>query len=388
VPDGEVFFLTPSFVGAAARAADLEPALMSAMMAAARRIAGTPLARALAWHVHQRLFWAPRIRAAEVEIWPVPTAVAGVNAGMLYLLALLGALPEARALHRAHGVPGSVARDTLRDLQRWAEHYRRHRGVWGIAPAQLPWFRLHMRGELYELGRLQFQPDRWRVAARAYRHRTSGAVTALSEDGVRYTIAGLRAEAGENDPEGNWIARLESEPEWVIGHQITPMGRAERELSRLPRADWAEALVPGDPVLQLHIPSGAPLDLEACRRALEAAPRFFSTHFPDRPLVAFACKSWLLDPRLDGLLPPGANLVRFQRQMYLVPLPGNQEDALEWVFDGEQADLAAAPRDTLLRRAVLNHLEKGGQLGGGGCFLFPEDLPAWGTEMYRRAYVP
>ncbi|HXT34515.1 MAG TPA: hypothetical protein VN837_02965, partial [Chloroflexota bacterium] len=116
--------------------------------------------------------------------------------------------------------------------------------------------------------------------------------------------------------------------------------------------------------------------------------RFFSTHFPDRPLVAFACKSWLLDPLLDGLLPPGANLVRFQRQMYLVPLPGNQEDALEWVFDGKQANLAVAPRDTSLRRAVLIHIEKGGQLRGGGCFLFPEDLPAWGTAMYRRAYVP
>jgi len=387
MPNGELFFLDPSFLAAAAQEAALEPDLTSALIAAARRIAGKPLGRALVWHVYHRLFRAPRYSAAEVRTWPVPTALIGDDAGLLYLLALLGALPEARTLHRAHGVPGSVVRDTLHDLQRWAAHYRRHRGIWGVAPAQLPWFRLHMRGELYDLGRLQFQPDRWRVAARAYRHRISGAVTAMSEDGVRYTAAGLRAESGETDLDRTWIARLHSGPRWVIGHRITPMGAARKELTRLARADWAAALVPGDPVLQLHVPRGTPLDLEACRRALEAAPRFFATCFPEWRFVAFACQSWLLDPRLDALLAPTTNLVRFQRQMYLVPLAGNQEDALEWVFDGQQADLGRAPRDTSLRRAVLNHLEAGGELGGGGCFLFPEDQPAWGTDVYRRSYV-
>jgi hypothetical protein len=387
MPTGELFLLDPSFVWAAAREAALDPDLELALTAAARRLAGNPLARALAWHVYHRLFRAPRFSAAEVRTWPVLTALLGEDAGLLYILALLGALPEARALHRAHGVPESVVRVTLHDLQRWADHYRRHRGTWGVAPAELPWFRLHMRGDLYDLGRLQFQPDRWSIAARAFRHRTSGAVIALSEAGVRYTAHGLRAADGEDGSDKTWTARLAWEPDWVIGHRITPMGMARKEVTHLARADWAEALVPGDPVLQLHIPRAAPLDLEACRRSLEAALRFFASHFPNWPFVAFACESWLLDPRLDALLAPAANLVRFQRQMYLVPKVGNQADSLEWVFDGHQGDLARAPRDTSLRRAVLNHLEAGGELSGGGCFLFPEDLPAWGTDTYRRGYV-
>src|SRR6185437_844244 len=49
MPDGEVFFLDPSFVAAAARQAELDPDLECAMLSAARRIAGNPLARALVW---------------------------------------------------------------------------------------------------------------------------------------------------------------------------------------------------------------------------------------------------------------------------------------------------------------------------------------------------
>jgi hypothetical protein len=34
---------------------------------------------------------------------------------------------------------------------------------------------------------------------------------------------------------------------------------------------------------------------------------------------------------------------------------------------------------------VLDHLLSGGHFRGGGCFLLPEDLPAWDTDVYRRA---
>lgn len=384
-PSGALFFLMPSFVAMVGQEAGLSPNLVAAMSGAAARIAEDPLACALAWHIHYRLFHLPRFPREEVDRWLLPFDLLPQDAGLLFLLALCGGVPDALAFHRAHGVPSSVSRETLRDLERWANHYRRHHGEWGIEPSLLRWFRLHMRGELYDLGRLQFQPTRWTMAAWVFRHRVSGRVVALAEDGVRFGPDGLRIDPDEApDSPGAWTARLALDADWAIGHPITPRGAAQQEVVRLPRAEWDEALVPGDLVLDLHIPRGAPLDLEACRRSLEEAPRFFAAHFPERPFVAFACHSWLLDPQLADLLPPSTNLVRFQRQMYLIPTVGDQEDTLYRIFDGVPADLKTAPRDTSLRRAVLDHLGPGGTLGGGGCFLFPEDLPAWGTDIYNR----
>ncbi|MFG3285940.1 acyltransferase domain-containing protein [Streptomyces sp. NPDC048111] len=74
------------------------------------------------------------------------------------VLVAVAALPSTRAYHQERGIPDDVARRTLADLGRHiALHHRRH-GNGGLSvPA---WLRLHLRGEIYQLGRLQFQRSR------------------------------------------------------------------------------------------------------------------------------------------------------------------------------------------------------------------------------------
>lgn len=385
LPAGPLFFLDAPYVALAAQDADLDPDLATALLVAALRIDADPLARSLAWHVYYRLFRDPSLDRAATSRWPSLRPLLDDDAGLLYPLALFGGMPELRALYHEHAVPEQVACETLHDVQRWATHHRRRHGRWGIEPIHLTWFRLHLCGALYSLGRLQFELGSWTLPARAFRHRASGAVTALSDDGVRYRADGMRDGAGGvQDPIGTWAARLELTPAWAVGHRITPDGCADRAETRLSLAEWRQALAPGDAVLHLHIPRGAPLDLDVCRRSLEQALRFFPAHFPAHPFVAFACESWLLDDQIGALLSPTSNLVRFQRQFYLLPVDGTDDETLDWVFDGVPDDLAAAPRDTSLRRAVLDHLGDGGHFHSGGCFLLPEDLPAWGADVYRR----
>ncbi|MER5211546.1 acyltransferase domain-containing protein [Streptomyces sp. NPDC002838] len=70
----------------------------------------------------------------------------------------VAALPHTRAYHRQRGIPADVSRRTLADLGRnMAVHRRRH----GRAGVQAPrWLTHHFRGELYQLGRLQFERAR------------------------------------------------------------------------------------------------------------------------------------------------------------------------------------------------------------------------------------
>ncbi|MDN0194882.1 acyltransferase domain-containing protein [Streptomyces sp. S.PNR 29] len=70
----------------------------------------------------------------------------------------VAALPHTRAYHRERGIPADVTRRTLADLGRNIAAHRRRTGGAGMKTPR--WLTLHFRGELYQLGRLQFQRAR------------------------------------------------------------------------------------------------------------------------------------------------------------------------------------------------------------------------------------
>lgn len=384
LPPGAPFFLERSYVLDAGPQAALRPQLVEAMTRGAQRISSDDAARRLAWHVYHRLFVVPA-PSREVQGWPLPTALLNEDAGLLYLLTLFGGLRTLRELYQAHRVSDQIATYTLHDVQRWADHYARHHTGMGIAAGNLPWLLNFLRGEIFALGRLQFEPGEWDLEAHVFRHVATGEMTALSE-AVRYRADGQRDGAGGvYESEGVWTAHLDLGAEHVTGYRIRPNGHIHSHEVRLRRAEWLEVLAPGDPVLNIHIPVGGRLDMDACRESLEEALRFFSEHFPELPFKVFACDSWLLDTQLEEWLPESSNLVRFQRQFYLLPVVSNGLAAFDYVFDGVPPDLRKAPRDSALRRGILDHVLAGGRLRGGGGFLLPQDVPAWGTDVYRQA---
>jgi hypothetical protein len=80
-------------------------------------------------------------------------------------------------------------------------------------------------------------------------------------------------------------------------------------------------------------------------------------------------------------MPPDSNIVRFQREFYLYPHPGSPDFLWSYVFGEKYKDVAAAPRDTALRSAVLDWLEAGNELFDlPGVMLHGPDQ--WGTQPY------
>jgi GNAT-like C-terminal domain/N-acyltransferase N-terminal domain len=79
----------------------------------------------------------------------------GPVARYFHVLVFAAALPFVRAYHGGLGVPDDVSRRTLADLGR---HMAVHRRRWGTGGLHAPfWIRLHFTGQIYDLGRLQFQ---------------------------------------------------------------------------------------------------------------------------------------------------------------------------------------------------------------------------------------
>jgi hypothetical protein len=207
-----------------------------------------------------------------------------------------------------------------------AVHRRRH-GRGGIQTPQ--WLAHHFRGELYQLGRLQF--ERGRLGA-----RTARTIAAAS---------GRDMAAGQDVTGGEGVAR---------GQVVTD----------------GQDVAAGAPCLNLHIPDfHGPLTPAACDQSVAWAREFFARHFPEEPYETGVCYSWLLDPQLKRYLPADSNIVRFQERFRTAgedPEPADREP-VQFVFGDPDLPLEDLPRRTSVERAIGDHLRAGGHwyIGAG-----------------------
>jgi hypothetical protein len=212
----------------------------------------------------------------------------------------LATMPATADWHLRRGIPAPVSAAAFADLSRHMAIYRRMYGETGFDEPF--WLLTHLRGLIYEFGRLQYNL--------------------------------LRVEGG-------WL----SPRCWYDEAQASALGTGFR---------------PGDDAIGVHIPEGEPLTPQACADSLDAARAFFGRYFPSPTRRLAICESWLLDDQLTEYLPADSNIIRFQREFALVPawLPGDK-DVAQFVFRRAVDDLAGVPQRTVLQRAILGHLKGG-----------------------------
>ncbi|GAA3131104.1 acyltransferase domain-containing protein [Streptomyces rectiviolaceus] len=124
------------------------------LVALRRRLVGDPEAR---WLLDRSLAGTVRDmgKPGAGPQYPALPVELGALGTFFYVYVFVAALPYVRAYHRSHGIPDDISRRTLADLGRHIAVHRRARGGPGLLHPS--WNSLHFRGELYQLGRLQFQ---------------------------------------------------------------------------------------------------------------------------------------------------------------------------------------------------------------------------------------
>ena len=387
MPPSGPSFLEPDEFTASREFLDLPEEADELLLTAARCVRETPALLHLAWHCYRLLFEHHSYPGGRIAQWPSLDKHLPGMSGAFYLLIALGVVPLTRSVHRARGIPESIARHSLMDFHEQTDLYRhKHGGAWGVLLKILYWLRNHTTGVLFGLGRLEYMVKPFRGRLQAFRHRETGEVLALAEDGVWFDDQG-HAATGNAASEG-WTSRLAVDDETVTGSPVSPFGVAVRQEVVLPRAAWRRVLAPGDPVLEVHIAAGGGMTPERCKESMRQALDFFPRYFPERPFVGFTCTSWILNPDLAEFYRPSSNMVLWQRELYLFPWSSHGKAGLFSLFGEDEIDLATAPRDTSLRRAVLDHLAAGRPLRNGGMFLLKEDFQHFGSQHYRQHWPP
>ncbi|OPZ86263.1 MAG: hypothetical protein BWY76_01030 [bacterium ADurb.Bin429] len=362
-------FLTDAYLREVAALCDFPEDILPPLAAMLARARGDERLSRLAW-LWRVVLDAHRVEG-EIRRWPSPAGEPLFSTALV-----LAEIPAMLKGHTVRGIPLEVSRATLRDLPLWMRNYRRRFGEWGFD--RLGWMIYHLAGQLYRVGRMQYihKPNPWPVSA--YRHRERGEVAAFFKAPQRCRRDGLiDGTNGVTDSEA-FTALFTEDGARIAGHPITRAGYVQPEPVTLSLADWQRVLCPGDPVLDVHIPADGRMDYDACGASVQAAPAFFARHFPEKPApVAFICYTWLLDAQYAALLPAESNIVRWQREFHAFPVLSDDLDPFFRVFDGKPTDLVAAPRDTALRRAMLDTTLAGKPVRCAGGFILIDGM-TWG----------
>ena len=362
-------FMDPRLVDLLAASTDLDEGLVDALRRTIDIIRPNDSLLRFAWLWRHCLF---EKGTQTPENWYAPQAFGEDFAGMFPLAVLITELPSLLELHKRLGVPEQVTRDTLADIRLWTQHYHRTHGRWGFAEQQ--WLQNHFLRHLFRLGRLEFVAGTYSACYRVYRNGRDGRVMATAEPGIKFRNDGLvDGTTGVVDPEA-WESELTETDGVVRANLISSDGRATRHIVEIRSEEWDVILGRGSKILDVHIPEGAPLDRQACLQSYQMAREFYRRTFPDYSYSGFICKSWLLDPELEKILPEESNIIQFQREFYLMPALSNDSQTFSRVFGERPADLTKAPRDTSLRRAVMDHYLAGNKMSQGFGFIPAEDI--------------
>jgi len=105
-----------------------------------------------------------------------------------------------------------------------------------------------MRGELYQVGRLQFQFGAFAPGFPVFRHRRTDHVLALAGDGLRFRADGqLDGAGGVIDPDTAWIAHFDLGESDIRGVPISPFWRSTARGSQAVSGGLAACPVAGRP---------------------------------------------------------------------------------------------------------------------------------------------
>jgi hypothetical protein len=326
--------------------------------------------------------WAP------LPVDPAIQAAFGEQASMFYVLAYLSALPYVDQKYTRLGVDPQIFRATMYDFRRYLIEFKDVHDHWGYD--QFMWIWRHLDCELFRLGRLQYMLIPFEGGVTALRNRSNGKGIVLADPNTPlradgYAVgAGLkemeREKLGDLKPADAWSPVFEETSQGWTGHPAGRDGRVDRETRFYSKNDWEVWVRHNDWVLDMHIPHKDPLTVEACRDSLCQAYDFFPRIYPERQFKAGFCHTWFFTPQLQYLLPANSTILAFTREFQRYPHAGGPEYLWGFVFGAKYPDPATAPRDTSLRRAVLDWVAEGKELFDIPGLLLLNQPEDWGCD--------
>jgi len=328
-----------------------------------REVRHKPALVMLAWQYYWAMFLPAAIRPWTPVPWfmlPPAPPEQDFAGRMFQAVVILSGIPRYRTEHAARGIPEKISRDNLLGIELWMHNYRQRFGQWGFDRGS--WLANHITDRLVRMQRLEFGLSRFAFGFTLLRERCGEhRVVALADSGLRLRQDGRYQNAqGTPADDPGWGTYLMGNEKTITGYPVVEPNVVAREPVTLDLSQWEVVLQAGDPVLDIHIPARGKMDIAACDESFAQAMTFFPRYYPEHVFKAFTCGSWLVDPQLAQQM-PGSNMAHFAQRYHHLPADGANDGQVYDLGLGGRCPLDKAPKDTTLRRILVEHMGKGGQ---------------------------
>lgn len=114
-----------------------------------------------------------------------------------------------------------------------------------------------------------------------------------------------------------------------------------------------------DKFISIHIPSNSKLTEENVLKSLIDSKIFFKNYYPEYSNAYYRCKSWLISPDLDNLLPPTSNIIKFKNLFDIKSEDYSSTTYISWIYNKKYEDYSMLPENTTLQRNLKKYLLEG-----------------------------
>jgi hypothetical protein len=272
----------------------------------------------------------------------LPYEIAGLGKAAthaLYITIILSGVQHSKERYGILGYPLEMWRKIMPDLRL---HLRLDGDKCLLHGSSVWWSFDILSGYTIQLGRLQFQKFKFWGDVQGFRGRNSGKIIFLSNEG------------------------LKSYKDMISGFPVCN-GLISTESISLPAAEYDKFLDNSSDAINIHIPAGQKLDIDACRDSMRRARKFYAAYYPEFNAKGFICLSWLLDFRLQKYLGTDSNIVKFQQLGVLYPYANESNESLQRVFG--TTDVTGLKPENRLQYALLDILKRGEKIYAGAIFI-------------------
>ena len=204
-------------------------------------------------------------------------------------------------------IPSTIFYDSIQDLNFRTNRFYNSHNEYGISERDALWLRFIYKGEMFDLGSLRFQ---------------------------KFHFSYEEIERADYDY----------------------MPLSEEMKQRFPE---------GLPIINVHITTDADLRSDKIDASFQQAHDFFITYFPEHEYTAFTCRTWMLYPPTQELLPTDSNITSFANRFEIFATNQNTKQALDRIYETSNIEeIEAMEKTSSLAEVAYKHLDKLGVAAG------------------------
>ena len=223
------------------------------------------------------------------------------------LYTLLYELIPLKAYFVNKNIPLSIFYNSIQDLSFRINRYYHSHNKYGVSERDALWLRFIYKGEMFDLGSLRFQKFHFSYA---------------EIERTDYDYMPLSDEMKKRFPEGI-------------------------------------------PIINVHITTNADLRPKKVEESFKLAHEFFTTYFPEHNYTAFTCRTWMLYPPTQELLPTDSNITAFANRFEIFATNQNTKQALDRIYEtSDLEEIEKMEKTSSLAEVAYKNLDKLGVAAG------------------------